>query len=462
MSEHCGYVVAVKTIRKHNNADRLKVATFFGNDTIVSKDTKLGDVGIYFPSDLQLSVEYCKANHLVREKVDGKNVGGYLDPDKRNIQAIRLRGERSDGLFMPLKSLAFTGGDYQSLSLGDKIDVFNGQEICCKYIPAVKTKGNNSSQSNVVKKKKLTIAPLFTEHVDTEQLAYNLSQFKAGDQIEITLKIHGTSQRTGYLPKFQRYAKQGILIDSAMQLLLNPTVKLTKRLASMKAISQWVDKHRIPVYEYGYVTGTRRTVIDDTWTNAGFYGENEFRKQHADKFEGKLFKGETVYYEVAGFTTSGASIMGSVSNSKIQDKSFTDQYGKMTVFSYGCQPCESHMFVYRMTLTTEEGAVIEYTPDQMRIRCEQIGVDCVPIFYKGFIPENEKNPGEWVKQLAEQFYDGADPIGKTHIREGVVIRIVNRSRFTAFKHKNFSFKVLEGIAKDTTQAPDMEEVQDVL
>lgn len=462
MSEHCGYVVAVKTIRKHNNADRLQVATFFGNDTIVGLNTKLGDVGIYFPSDLQLSEAYCKANHLLREKVERKNVGGYLDPNKRNIQAIRLRGEHSDGLFMPLDSLKFTGGDYQSLSLGDKIDIFNGQEICCKYIPAVKIKNSGSSQLNVVKKKKFAIAPLFTEHVDTEQLAYNLSQFKSGDQIEITLKIHGTSQRTGYLPKFQKYASQGFLIDKIIQLLLNPKVKLMNRLASIETINQWINKHQIPVYEYGYVTGTRRTVIDDTWTNTGFYGENEFRKQHADKLEGKLLKGETVYYEVAGFTTSGASIMGSVSNNKIQDKSFIKQYGKTTVFSYGCAPCESHMFVYRMTLTTEGGVVIEYTPDQMRMRCEQIGVDCVPVFYKGFIPDNIQNPGEWVQQLAEQFYDGVDPIGKTHVREGVVIRIINRPKFTAFKHKNFSFKVLEGIVKDTAQVPDMEEAQEIL
>ena len=54
-----------------------------------------------------------------------------------------------------------------------------------------------------------------------------------------------------------------------------------------------------------------------------------------------------------------------------------------------------------------------------------------------------------------------DPIGKTHVREGVVVRILNRPKFTAYKHKNFSFKVLEGIIKDTASAPDMEEAQEV-
>ena len=62
--------------------------------------------------------------------------------------------------------------------------------------------------------------------------------------------------------------------------------------------------------------------------------------------------------------------------------------------------------------------------------------------------------------MAELFYDGADPVGKTHVREGVVIRIVDRPKFTAYKHKNFSFKVLEGMIKESASAPDMEEAQE--
>lgn len=37
-------------------------------------------------------------------------------------------------------------------------------------------------------------------------------------------------------------------------------------------------------------------------------------------------------------------------------------------------------------------------------------------------------------------------MGKSHIREGVVCRIVNRPKFTAYKHKNFYFKLLSNIA----------------
>jgi hypothetical protein len=104
----------------------------------------------------------------------------------------------------------------------------------------------------------------------------------------------------------------------------------------------------------------------------------------------------------------------------------------------------------------------------MRYRCEQMGVKCVPVMWKGTIPQNPASQtddtisaGEWIKNVAELYYDGPDPIGKTHVREGVVVRILNRPKFRAFKHKNFSFKVLEGIIKDTADAPDMEEAQEV-
>jgi hypothetical protein len=105
-----------------------------------------------------------------------------------------------------------------------------------------------------------------------------------------------------------------------------------------------------------------------------------------------------------------------------------------------------------MTMTNEDGDCVEYTPDFMRYRCEQMGLNTVPVLWKGYIPEQDVldsfgvTAGEWIKNVAEQFYDGVDPIGKNHVREGVVVRIVNRPSFAAYKTKNFFFKVLSGIA----------------
>ncbi len=455
MSEHCGFVVKISELHPHSNADRLQIAVIFGQSVIVGLDTQIGDFGIFFPTDLQLSQEYCEYNNLVRKKdSEGNNIGGYLDPDKRNIRAMKLRGERSEGLFMPLSSLDYTG--QTKFEIGDHIEIINGHEICRKYIPRGRHT-NPRSAGNKGRKTTVNIAPLFAQHVDTEQLAYHLNDFHPGDLIEITLKIHGTSQRTGYLPKLQGYKRT--LLDRILR------------------------REGTPIYEYGYVTGTRRTVLND-FEKGGYYGDNAFRKPHALAFQDKLFKGETVYYEVCGFTNNGVAIMPQVANSKISDKEFTKKYGPLTTFSYGCTPegkqmmygrddegdfaieievPQSRLFVYRMTKTGEDGHVVEYSPDYMRYRCEQIGVECVPVLWQGYLEQiaDDYSVGEFVKYMAEIFYDGPDPIGKTHVREGVVVRIVNRPKFCAYKHKNFNFKVLEGIAKDTAAAPDMEEAQEV-
>ena len=459
MSEHVGYVVQIQELKPHSNADRLQIAVIFGASVIVGLDVKVGDLGVYFPIDLQLSEEYCAQNNLVRKKDEnGNNVGGYLDPNKRNIRAMKLRGEKSEGLFMSLESLAYTGET--KFEVGNKIDVLNGHEICRKYIPKVQNRQGHVSEGNRTRKRHVPIAPLFAEHADTEQLAYNMEAFKPGDMIDITLKMHGTSGRTGYLPKFQGYKRT--FWD-----------KIFRREGT-------------PIYDWGYVTGTRRCVINDFNDGGGFYGDNAFREPHARFFEGKLHKGETVYYEIVGFTNTGAPIMGQVANSKISDKEFTKQYGKITTFSYGCEPTgkkmmhgadehgnfmlpvdapQSDMYVYRITSTNEDGDVIEYPPDYVRYRCEQMGAKCVPLLWSGIIPgdcDGWNSPGEYVKEKAEMFYDGPDPIGKTHIREGVVIRIINRPKFCAYKHKNWFFKCLEGIAKDLATAPDLEEAQELL
>ena len=479
MSEHCGFIVEVTQLREHTNADKLQIATFFRQDVCVGLDTKIGDKGVFFPCDLQLSLEFCEKNNLLRVLPDGTKGPGYMDPDKRNVKAIRLRGEKSSGVYLPIECLAYTGVDLNSLNPGDHITTVNGVEICKKYIP---NRHNGDSErtaaggagSRTKRRAKRTIAPTFFEHKDTEQLVYNLGEFKPGDEVEITLKIHGTSQRTAYVPVLQnnKYETHSLLKGFLLK-------HMPKKL-----FEKYAEKWGEPVYDYDYISGTRRTIMDTF--EGGFYGSNEFREQYHEFFKGKLWKGETVYYEVAGFTHTGQPIMATVSNKGVNDKEFVKMYGDTTTFSYGCDPngtrpnvaegcvvgCpdkpQSHIWVYRMTMTNPDGEVVEYTPDFMRYRCEQMFVDCVPLLWKGTIPEHPGSKdddtisaGEWIVNKAEMFYDGPDPIDSRHVREGVVVRILNRPSFKAFKHKNYSFKVIEGIAKDVADAPDMEEAEEI-
>lgn len=433
------YIAKAKNIRPAENADRLNLCEVFGNTTVVDKSVNENDLYLYFPVGGALSEEFGNANNLFRKKdAEGKNIGGFIDPDKRNICAIKLRGNRSDGLVLPLSALE-PFGDVSQLKEGDIVTTFNGHVIAEKYIPRTNHRSSVKS-GNRTRKISVPVAPLFAEHVETEQLPYNLKDFKNGDFVEISLKLHGTSARTAYLPKLVGFKRS--LADRIFH------------------------REGKPQYEYGYISGTRRTVLD-SFGSGGFYGDNGFREVHAKAFEGKMPKGFTAYYEIVGFTDNGTPIMGTGDNKKLGED-FVKQYGKTTVFSYGCEPNgkktmygkdeEGYFsieqdrpihdaYLYRLTYTTPEGLVMEISPDDMRHYAEMWGIKTVPVLWRGIIPD-DVDAGEWIKAKAEEFYDGPDPIGKTHIREGVVVRIVNAPSFKAYKIKPFSFKMLAGIISE--------------
>lgn len=402
------YITTLKNVRKHSNADRLQVAECFGNQVVVDLSYKEGDIGIYFPTDGKLGKEFAEANNLLRKKDEnGNNIGGYLDPDKRNIKAIKLRGEKSDGLFLPLSSLA-TFCNINELNVGDRITTLNGALICEKYIPRTNKRKVNNNGNKKTKKKKDVEYPLFKEHIDTEQLDYNLGEFKKGDLCYITLKMHGTSQRTANIPKQN----------------------------NKNWITKFKDKYLKTKYDV--VTGTRRVVIDNFDKDSGFYGNDKFREHYHNWFKDKLQKGEEVFYEVVGYVNETTPIMPDGDNKKVQDKEFVKKYGDKTRFSYGCSEGMNNIYVYRMTMTNEDGYVVEYPWELVKTRCEEMGVNYVPELDKFFYKTEE----DLLKRV-DKYLDITDPIGKTHIAEGVVVRIDNKKSFKAYKKKGFFFKVLE-------------------
>lgn len=420
---YCGYVTKLKNVRKHPNADRLVLADVFDSTVVVGANSQDGDVIIYFPCDGQLSKGYCDYNNLVRKKDEnGNNIGGFLDPDKRNVKAIKLRGERSDGLVMPLSSLDYINKDLKDmLVVGDQITVLDGKEVCRKYIPRCKKPKVSNGQIKK-QKRKINEFPLFEEHRDTEQLDYNIASFKPGDLVSLTLKMHGTSGRTAFLPS-----------------------------AGKNKIEHFIFK-LFP--RYRYVTGTRRVVLEE-FGEGGFYGDNAFRAKYHQLLKGRLKKGETIYYEIVGYVDENTPIMGVAKNSKMNDKDFVKKYGDETTFSYGCKPGQNEIYVYRMTYTSPDGNVIEYPWSLVKRRCEEMGINHVMDLDR-FIYTTEEDLYERVNK----WLDIDDPIGKTHVNEGIVARLEDKPIFTAFKKKSFAFKVLEGLIKESADAPDMEEAQE--
>lgn len=431
---YCAYIVVIKSLREHSNADRLLCTEIFGNNVIVSKDYYEGQKCVFFPTDGKLGKEYAEKNNLVRKKDEnGNNIGGYLDPDKRNVTALKLRGEKSEGLLLPIESLSdFT--DINKLKIGDKITILNGITICEKYIPN-KNKRTSDYEGNKNKKEvKETISyPLFKEHVDTAQLAYNMNAFKAGDTIYLTRKLHGTSARTMYCMK-----------------ITNKKPNLIQRLLHIKPKT---------IEEWETVSGTRRTTIKNYEDNSGYYGTNKFRQQYHDFFKNKLPKGFEVFYEIVGYIDGTETpIMGKCSNKLVKDKEFEKMYGKETVFNYGCEVGTSDFYVYRITHTSDDGVVTEIPWEVVKIWCEKWGCKHVPELEKFLYTTWED-----LNERVNKYLDQPEPIAHgSHVCEGVVVRIDNREKLSVYKQKGFFFKCLEGIIKDNSDEPDMEEAEELI
>jgi hypothetical protein len=428
------YITRIKNLRKAENSDRLQIGECFGSSVIVSLEYTDNQLGIFFPVDGQLSLEYCQINNLLRKKDSaGNQIGGFLEEDKRHIRALKLRGNVSDGLFMPLSSLE-TFGSTAALKEGDIVTVFNGHEIARKYIPHNNTrnKGNDDNGRRLKGKEKRNRIqyPFFVEHIDTPQLRFCMSNFKIGDIICITEKVHGTSTRNAY------------------------TLCISHRRNLFHKIFGLNGKE---LREYKYIVGTRRTTLTNH-TEGGFYGTNTFRLNWANKINGKLNAGEEVFGEIAGFIAPNSPIMPRGDNKKTQDKEFIQKFGKTTTFSYGCNEEEgqSRFFIYRMTYTSPEGYVIEYPWDLVKIRAEQMGFETVPELDR-FIYTTEE---DFINRI-NKWMDISSTIDSTHIIEGVVVRALNAPIFRVAKEKSFNFKVIESIIKIDAIEPDREEAEEV-
>jgi len=70
----------------------------------------------------------------------------------------------------------------------------------------------------------------------------------------------------------------------------------------------------------------------------------------------------------------------------------------------------------------------------MKVYCEQIGVKVVPLLEKFMFTTQED-----LLERVDKYMDIPDPIGKSHVSEGIVVRIENKPKFTAFKQKRMVF-----------------------
>lgn len=415
--------------RPHPNADRVQLGVASGYQVVVGLETESGQLGVYFPCDGQLSHEMCMANNLYRkDPKTGEPMGGYFEENRR-VRAQPFRGQKSEGFWVPLTYLRWTGVDLSTLEAGDEFDALNGKEVCRKYVSEATKRAMERAQKQGQKKKKKEI-PMFKKHFDTPKLRYTASAIPEGAVLHITEKLHGTSGRTGY-----------VQVEDDL-----PAIK--------RAINNFFRKEIFrPKREWRKVSGSRRVTYDpDQSVDQGFYSGMEFRFEIHERL--RLKKGETLYYEIVGFTDKKTPIMAS---HKITDKALKKKYGDEMVYRYGTdrdQAVPYDIYVYRITQTNEDGDSVDLSWPQVMRRCNELGLRHVP-HYDTLVYDGDEDS---FLELVEQYSQGSSKLDSTHIREGVCITVDHHLMGGTHKYKGFWFCELEGIAKNSDEYVDLEDI----
>lgn len=336
--------------------DNLRGYTKFGMQALVSKDTTPG-LYLLFSTEVQLSVEYAKANNLYREATlnADQTKTGYLEQTRR-VKAIKLRRHRSESLLMPLDSLAYmlSAKAIVTLSEGDVFDSIDGHEVCRKYLVR-EPKANNGNQPKA--RVRRVDHRVFPEHLDSENYFRNAHKVPLGAHVVVSQKLHGTSVRYGNVPA---------LVDG--QKWWEKLLRRPRRTA-----------HR-------FVVGSRRVVKSvDLSADEGkdhYYADGDLWTRFADeqKIADRIPKDHIVYGELVGFTGPGSPI----------------QKG----YTYDLPDGAARLYVYRVTVVTTDGMTVDYSPEQMRTFCEERGLTPVPVLWSGL--HVDFNAEDW---LERRYYD---------------------------------------------------------
>tara|TARA_Y100000310_G_scaffold345609_1_gene467269 strand:- start:10030 stop:11496 length:1467 start_codon:yes stop_codon:yes gene_type:complete len=482
-------IARVKT-RPHPDPEvnRIQLGEICGETVVIGLDVKDNQLMVYFASDGQLSHEFCAANNLYShpEKNWDPTKKGYFG-DNRRVRAQKFRGEKSDGFAIELDALHRLGSSVrrsdkeastalwpaiQNLKDGDAFTELAGVPICNKYFTPATQRARAGKQGQKKKKKKKRVNVCFPEHRDTAQFRHRAGKIPAGSILTISEKLHGTSARYAFvLEEYKLPLTKTAITTNFCIHQLNRIPGINIPYLSPEREADWAR-----------LVGTRRVIKGEPGED--WHGSDNYRWDFMKDVWPLMRKGEIIYGEIVGYTDSGASIMKSQPTAKM-DKKFRKQYDDVMTYKYGCPAGTSAFYVYRITASNEDGAVVELSPAQMKERARELGLEICPELVGPIIYMGQER-GEWdeemgpepfgarrinknicgivdlneLRRCVDNFTEGPSTLDPSHIREGVVIRVDGPQGNTYFlKDKSHDFKVLEGIIKDDDSYVDTEEAE---
>lgn len=415
-NNYAATIVQVDRLVELDNCDNVQAFPVLGYNAIVSKDTQVGDTLVVFTAETQLSEEFLRANNLYRDSTlnEDPTQKGYFEKNGR-VRAMKFRGHRSDALAMPLSSLVFAypdwvmtldsaGPDYPAV--GDTFEELNGVPICRKYVVPRKP-GSGEPRVQTPKERRVD-EKAFPIHIDTDNYWRNSFKIAPETHVTVTQKLHGTSVRFG-------------------RTLAKRTLTWKERLAKRFGVD-------IPEYAYELVAGSRKVTKDVNNPDQNHYYASDIWSDAASKYGQNLPENVVVYGELIGWTPDGSPI----------------QQG----YTYDLPKGESALYVYRVTVVTNDGHQFDLSWEGVKEFCVQQGFNHVPELMSG--------PHEFFAEDVDFWLDTRyfPTLSTTAVRlsdpntvdEGVVVRAegivpvvlkAKSGKFLAFETKNLDNEVVD-------------------
>ena len=411
---YCATVVKLSRFIDLKGCDNIKAAIINGNSVIVSKSAQIGDIGLFFPVETQLSENFVKNNNLYRDNTLNLDTtkNGYIEGSRR-IRCQKFRKHDSEGLFLELSCLNYIEG-IGSFNIGDMFNKINDELICIKYVkPTNKTNGSVSKRERAKPKhKKINIVEnQFRFHVNTPHFGCNVNRFELEDVIDISKKLHGTS-----------CISSNILVENKVSLFEKWMTRVIDFFTNSKTNFQ--------TYKNIY---SSRTVIKNDNLDKSYYKVDVWGEAN-NRIKSLVDKGYSFYYEIVGYLPN------------------TESYIQKD-YDYGCEKGTFDIYIYRITHTDIYGKMIELSPKMIRDMCDKIGLKVVPLVYYGSVKqlllENNISPldPEWRDRFSDlikdKWLEKECEICKNKVpAEGVVIR-KDGLKLDVYKYKSTSFKMRE-------------------
>lgn len=339
-------IIRVAALEDLEGLDNLKGLRIFGMQALVSKDVQVGDIGVLFSTEVQLSEAFAKANNLHRhsDRNADQTKTGYLD-DNRRVKAIKLRGHRSDSLFMSLDAFSYLGIKPSEFNVGDTFDSIGGKEILRKYL--IREPRENKGTQAKVRRVDLKVFPM---HIDSENYWRNAHKIPQDAPVVVTQKLHGTSVRYGNVPVLRTKG----FIERLVNKLGFPTLET----------------------EHKFVVGSRTVVKSiDLSAEEGkehYYGDGDIWTKYADDHNLKdvIPAGYLVFGELVGWTPSGQPIQ----------PNYTYDVPQPIKIAEGITSKYAALYVYRVATVTESGVVTDLSWPAAKAFAHGAGLKTVPEF----------------------------------------------------------------------------------